>query len=58
MKKDFYELPGNKYITYDEEGDWILWDTKPNKVDGIWMPTNENFNCTSISYEAVSILVK
>lgn len=48
----------DRYITYDKEGDWLLWDTRPHLEGGVWMPTDgEDFNCTSISDEAASILI-
>lgn len=44
------------YITWDQEGDYLLWNSEPEFRDGLWMPTEDGFNCTFISEEALSVI--
>ena len=54
-----YRVNNQCYVTYDKEGDWILWDVKPVNLNGLWMPPeNSDFNCESISSDAARILIK
>jgi hypothetical protein len=46
------------YVTYDPEGDYLIWDSKPELKDGIWMPTKKDFHVESISEKAAAILCK
>lgn len=46
----------NYYITWDQEGDYLLWNSEPEFRDGLWMPTEDGFNCTFISEEALSVI--
>ena len=46
------------YLTYDHEGDWLLWSKEPVKVEGIWMPpqTKKTPDIEQISDAAAAML--
>lgn len=45
----------SNFITYDKEGDYLIWDTEPQNLDGVWMPQGD-FNCAPISEEVLMII--
>lgn len=51
-----YTTEESYYITYDPEGDYLLWNEEPVFHDGIWIPQTEDFNCVQIDSNAVLLL--
>ena len=55
----YFSISGKYYVTWDAEGDYLIWETKPIFKDGIWMPKDPlNFNCYPISKEVANLITE
>lgn len=45
------------WLTWDAEGDFLLWNRKPVNKDGVWSPEHLFVDCEPISEKAALLLL-
>lgn len=50
-------VPDKVWLTWDAEGDYLLWDAEPINKDGVWSPASLFANCEPISEGAAAMLL-